>query len=372
MHISETLIAGLIAWRVSPLIDVDRYQELLKQLESPAELLSKPPKEQEFQILKEKLSLRAYREEVRQLLITWKSQGIGVVVLGDKQYPAELLQISDPPYLITYRGDWDTNRLLVARLSIVGSRRADNEGLEIAEHFGCKIVEAGSCVISGLALGIDGAAHWGSLLAAKKDASFTPTIAVCGSGLSQIYPRTHKQLAHQILDYGGLLISQFDPQEPPYPVNFLNRNRLIAALSMGTLVVQASEKSGSLVTARHALEYGKELFIVPGSIKDPRYQGSNRLLQHGAHLVTSVEDLFNVAPELQKNKLTSFSNQPTIAPEHEWLIALLKTERSIHIDSAIERSPQPENFHQQLLILELDGLINREPGNMLSLGNRFL
>jgi DNA processing protein len=361
--ITESQIAGFIAWRVSPLLDVVAYQRVLECIGDPANLFSNFVPEKGLEVLAQKLALRAYREEARQTLVNWREAGIQVIVLGEERYPSELRHISDPPLLLSYRGEWLSTMRQFPHLSIVGSRRADSEGIEIAQHFAKELTRCGSCIVSGLALGIDGAAHRGSLQG--RLSGHVPTIAVLGNGLSQVYPRSHAALAREILDCGGVLLSQFDPAEPPYPVNFLNRNRLIAALSLGTLVVQASDKSGSLVTAKHALEYGKELYIVPGSIKDPRYLGSNKLLQHGAHLVTSPDDLLQLAPEL-RSKATEARSASTDSAHH-WLLTLLAQHASLHLDELLPHAPEPEQFFEQLLMLELEGRIARQPGNRIAL-----
>ena len=361
--ITESQIAGFIAWRVSPLLDVVAYLRVLKSLGDPAKLFDNLPSENGLQALSQKLALRAYRQEASQTLNRWKEAGIHVLVLGEERYPNELLHISDPPLLLTYRGEWLSTIAQFPSLSIVGSRRADSEGIDIAQHFAKDLSRQGCCIVSGLALGIDGAAHRGALQGCRSGQ--VPTIAVLGNGLSQVYPRSHNALAQEILDCGGVLLSQFDPAEPPYPVNFLNRNRLIAALSLGTLVVQASDKSGSLVTARHAIEYGKELYIVPGSIKDPRYLGSNKLLQHGAHLVTTPEDLIQLTPELRH--LPTHANSSRVESAHQWLLALLAKHPSLHIEEVRQHAPEPEQFFEQLLMLELEGIISRQPGNLIAL-----
>lgn len=366
-HVTETQVAGFIAWRLSPLINVVQYQALLKRVGEPGKLLENPALADEFPALKEKLRLRALRHEARTCLRGWREQGIGVLVLGGPDYPPELLTIPDPPFLLTFRGAWSQERMNVPRLSIVGSRRADSEGTEIARHFASALAQRGVCIVSGLALGIDGAAHRGAISAAHAG-STVPTVAVCGNGLMQVYPRAHLSLARELLESGGVLLSQFDPQEPPYPVNFLNRNRIVAALSAATLVIQASDKSGSLVTARHALEYGKELFIVPGSIRDPRYLGSNRLLQHGAHLATGPQDIFETMPEYARAPGQSGEMGVSgVSEQHRWLFQALLPEDRMAIDDLYAQSPEPEQFFEQLLLLELDGVITRHPGNQVSL-----
>lgn len=365
--ITDNQIAGVIAWRLSPPIDVDQYRNLLKLVGEPGRVFDNLSILSDLPRFSAKLQAPANRREVKDLIASWNAQGIKILVYGEPEYPEELTQISDPPLLLTYRGNW--SQFGATRISIVGSRRADREGIEIAQHFAHAIVAGGSCVVSGLALGIDGAAHRGALMAAPMLDKFAPTIAILGNGLSQIYPRTHAPLAKEILDSGGLIMSQFDPHEPAYPVNFLNRNRLIAALSLGTLVIQASDKSGSLVTARYALEFGKELFIIPGSIKDPRYAGSNRMLKHGAHLITTLEDIGEICPQII-SKESCRSDALTITNECRWLMELLLESDTVALDYLHQSAPEPEKFYQQLLLLELDGLITRLPGNQIALSTR--
>ncbi len=364
--ISENQIAGVIAWRLSPLLDVDRYRELLKLLKQPGLLFDNRNEIADLPELARKLQSSAFRKEVSAQISAWKQKGIGVVVYGDDLYPDDLREIADPPLLLTYRGQWKRERFANPRLSIVGARRADTDGVEIAHCFAKTVAEGGATVVSGLALGVDGAAHRGALAGYAEISAAPPTIAILGNGLTQIYPRSHTPLAKDILDRGGILISQFDPDEPAYPVNFLNRNRLIAALSIGTLVVQASEKSGSLVTARNALEYGKELFIVPGSIKDPRYSGSNKMLQHGAHLVINPDDLFELIPDLNKPTGSPRSGA-AVAPQYRWLIECLEGVEAESIENLMRISPQPERLFEQVLALELEERIVRKPGNFVAL-----
>ena len=366
MNISETHIAGLIAWRLSPLLDVVRYQRLLERIADPAKLLDNPALAEEFPLFRQKLGLKAYQRDALETLKNWSSIGISVTVLGAADYPRALACIADPPYLITYRGRMSNDLSAMPAISIIGSRRADSEGIEIAQHFASELTKRGITIISGMALGIDGAAHRGAIQVARAQHQQPSTLAIVGNGLSQVYPRAHEQLAKEILESGGMLISQFDPKEPPYPVNFLNRNRLIAALSQATLVVQASEKSGSLVTAKYALEYGKELMIVPGSVKDPRYTGSNRLLQHGAHLVTKPADIFECLPDL-KNIKPEAARKTELARTEHWITKLLSQSGPQEFFQLQNQAPNSAALHQELLELELAGIVERLPGNQIAL-----
>lgn len=217
----------------------------------------------------------------------WQLRGISMTSIFEETYPSNLRNIDDPPPIIFWRGQEPSNLSKYNCIAIVGSRRADPEGIELAKYFASRLVNLGLPVVSGLALGIDAAAHTGAL----NSRFCCPTVAVLGSGLNNIYPSKHLELAAEILGKGGTLISQFDPDTPPYPANFLNRNRIIAGLSKAVIVLQATLKSGSLVTARNALDQGKDVLVVPGDIYNPRFEGSNKLIQQGAILVASFDDI---------------------------------------------------------------------------------
>src|SRR4051812_16752840 len=209
-----------------------------------------------------------------------------VLTLGDPDYPRALLAIEDPP-LMLYR----LGRLLdlpQRALAIVGSRNPTPVGLQNARRFGRAFAEAGVTVVSGLALGVDGAAHEGALEGAAPEA--IATLAVVGTGLDRVYPKQHLSLAHRIAQ-AGTLLSEYPLGTPPLAHNFPRRNRLIAALSQGTLVVEAALQSGSLITARLAAEQGREVFAIPGSIHSPQSRGCHALLRQGAKLVESAQDV---------------------------------------------------------------------------------
>lgn len=200
----------------------------------------------------------------------------------DPDYPPLLRQIPDPPPLLFIRGQ--RSCLNQPMLAIVGSRSATAVGAATAEAFARSLGETGLIITSGLALGIDAAAHRGALASG--------TVAVLGTGADLIYPRTHLQLAHQIIEH-GLLVSEQAPETGPHSGLFPRRNRIISGLSLGVLIVEAAENSGSLITARLAMEQGREVFAVPGSIHSPLSRGPHRLIRDGAKLVESAEDVLS-------------------------------------------------------------------------------
>ncbi len=205
-----------------------------------------------------------------------------LVTLADPQYPKALLEISDPPPFLYAKGNLDL--LNQPSIAIVGSRNASVQGEKNAEAFAHDLCGYGLCIVSGLALGIDGAAHRGALKANGA------TIAVVGTGLDIVYPAKHRDLAHQIVEK-GLIISEFALGTPSKPQNFPKRNRIISGLSLGCLVVEANLQSGSQITARLAAEQGREIFAIPGSIHSPMSKGCHQLIKQGAKLVDCLQDI---------------------------------------------------------------------------------
>ncbi len=215
--------------------------------------------------------------------LVWLEDGNNhIVTLGDSDYPQALLNIPDPPLLLYVKGRRDLlNR---PALAVVGSRNATPQGINNAESFAGSLSHAGLCIISGLAHGIDAAAHRGALTGAGS------SIAVVGTGLDKVYPAANRDLAHRLAQQGAL-ISEFPLGTPPLAANFPRRNRLISGMSLGCLVVEASLQSGSLITARLALEQGREVFAIPGSIHAPQSKGCHALLKQGAKLVETAQDI---------------------------------------------------------------------------------
>lgn len=207
-----------------------------------------------------------------------------ILCLADSHYPKPLLELTDPPLVLYAKGD--LSQLGHQALAMVGSRNATHPGLENAYHFAQFLADQGWCIISGLATGIDTAAHRGALAAHQTNS----TIAVLGTGMDLVYPARNRALAHQIAEQ-GLLLSEFPLATKALPYHFVRRNRLVAALSRGVIVVEAALKSGSLTTARFAGELGREVFAIPGSIHSPLHKGCHQLIRQGAKLVESAEHI---------------------------------------------------------------------------------
>jgi DNA processing protein len=273
-----------------------------------------------------------------------------LITLADRDYPKALLEIADPPPLLYGMGNLDL--LNVPTLAIIGSRNATPQGEKTAEDFACALSEAGYCIVSGMALGIDGAAHRGAL---RGRAS---TIAAVGTGLDIVYPARHRELAHQIAEH-GLLISEFPIGTPSMAQNFPRRNRIISGLSRGCLVVEANMKSGSLITARLAAEQGREVFAIPGSIHSPVAKGCHQLIKQGAKLVDSIHDILE---ELGGTSVVGAASIPT-TPETVHPLLQHIGHDPVGIDVLAERSGLTgENLSAMLMMLELEGKVAPLPG----------
>ena len=287
---------------------------------------------------------------------------------ADARYPSRLAQVPDAPATLHVRGALvDADALAVA---IVGSRRATPYGLEVAETLAADLAARGVTVVSGLARGIDSAAHRGALRVGGR------TLAVLGSGVDVIYPPENRRLAAEIAERGALL-SQFAPGTPPLPQNFPTRNQVIAAMSLAVVVVEAAEKSGSLITARLAAELGREVLAVPGRITAPESRGANRLIQDGAHVAMGWEDVVAVLPERWKACIVpdrvlaadlaakgdaGASNPAHLGAAGSQVLRLLG-EDPIDIDHVIERSGLGAGrVSAALLELELEGRVRQIEG----------
>jgi DNA processing protein len=283
-----------------------------------------------------------------------------VVTLADARYPPGLLQIADPPILLYAIGVLPTP--WPDAIAIVGSRNPTAQGLSNARQFGASFARAGLCVVSGLALGIDGAAHEGALEGAAPGA--LATIAVVGTGLDRVYPKQHLDLAHRIAAQ-GLLVSEYPIGTPPLPPNFPKRNRLIAALSHGTVVVEAALQSGSLITAKQAAEQGKEVFAIPGSIHAPQSRGCHALLKEGAKLVETAQDVLEELPALaRRTAIVSRPRKDETGAEGDDLLEALGFEPT-SLDALVARTGTHASVLQaRLLELELAGLVARLQGGL--------
>ncbi len=285
-----------------------------------------------------------------------------ILSLSDPRYPALLKEIADPPPILFVRGK--PSVLAQRQLAIVGSRNPSAGGKQIAQNFAQSLSRHGFTITSGLALGIDAASHQGALAAGGH------TIAVAGTGLDRIYPARHRELGHQIIEQGAI-VSEFAPGTPPIASNFPRRNRIISGLSLGTLVVEAAFKSGSLITARLANEQGREVFAIPGSVHNPLSQGCHALIQQGAKLTGQISDILEEFGHLSASYPNTFPaiTTTTETPSENTLPLidplLLETMgfEPISIDTLVERSGlTAEAVSSMLLTLELQGIVASSGG----------
>lgn len=274
-----------------PRFGVKRYLTVIKAFGSPRAFLQQPSSEwRRAGMVADKATLdKAMHDAEGDLDWLEKTPQATLLTYLDSRYPPLLKMIADPPPLLFVRGDCEL--LCAPQLAIVGSRNASHEGKENARRFAAYLVEKGLVITSGLALGVDGAAHLGALKSKNPDFQGA-TIAVMGTGPDRLYPSAHHQLALDILDKGGSIVTEMPTQVPVLPNIFPKRNRIISGLSLGTLVVEASMKSGSLITARLAAEQNREVFAIPGSIHNPMARGANHLIRNGAKLVETAADIF--------------------------------------------------------------------------------
>lgn len=279
-----------------------------------------------------------------------------VITLGDSMYPRALLDSADPPLLLYAQGRCEL--LQAPALAVVGSRNPTPQGTDNARAFSSHLSRAGLTVVSGLALGIDAAAHAGGLDGAAS------TIAVVGTGLDRVYPRRNLGLAHRIADQ-GLIVSEYPLGTPALAPNFPRRNRIIAGLTRGTLVVEAALKSGSLITARLANEAGREVFAIPGSIHSPQSRGCHALIRQGAKLVETATDILEElclpAPAIDGRALPPGAAAPT---GDDPLLAALGFD-PVTLDALAARTGHSAaDLSSRLLGLELEGLVARLPGQL--------
>ncbi len=282
-------------------------------------------------------------------IVAWLDDPLNrVLTVADAEFPHALLNIADPPLLLYVKGRLDL--LNTRSLAIVGSRSASAQGLRNAEAFAKSVSDKGLCIVSGMAHGVDAAAHRGGLQGAGS------SIAVVGTGLDKVYPAANRELAHQ-LARSGAIISEFPLGTPPLAANFPRRNRIISGLSEGCLVVEASLQSGSLITARMALEQGREVFAVPGSIHSPQSKGCHELIKQGAKLVESADDILE---ELGFPSEVTAKNSPGEHP----LFAHLGFD-PVDVETLAARSNLTIGELSAILLqLELEGAVANLPGGL--------
>ena len=345
-----------------------RYHDLLR-LGSPAEIFCTPARELAGvvgDVAARAISRFDWQRAAGQQAALAARGEARLVVLGDPEYPSALRSIELPPPFLLVRGT--LIRADGLSVAVVGSRRATPYGLRVAQRLATDLAARGVTVISGLARGVDTAAHRGALDTAGR------TVAVLGSGVDIVYPPENRRLAGEVIQ-AGALVSQFPMGIPPIPHHFPARNRLNAGMTLGTVVVEAAERSGALITARLAGELGREVYAVPGNVSSPGSQGANALIQDGAKLVQTWEDIVAEWPSQWRDALrqpaaapssAAGEAEPAIEPEERAILAALGDE-PLAVDALVEESQLPSNrVSAGLMALELRGLVRRV------LGQRFV
>lgn len=307
-----------------------------------------------------------YKEEVLLKLKTVNDLDIKIITINDALYPYYLKNIHDPPIILYVKGNMINEEKSVA---VVGSRRATSYGLRMAETISYELAKLGITVVSGMARGIDTYAHNGALRAGGR------TIAVLGCGLDIVYPSENKALMDKITETGAV-VSEYPPGTQPIPGNFPARNRIISGISQGVVVIEAGERSGSLITAGFALDQGREVFAVPGNINSFASVGTNKLIKDGAKIVTDIEDIleelrvFNfsgVNVGIEKKDAYDESRFKGLDSDERRLVEYLKTE-PLHIDVLVNKSGLSVKVVNSILVmLELKGVIEQIPGKMFKI-----
>jgi DNA processing protein len=343
-------IQSWLALTLTPGLSSANIRALLQRFGSPEEVLR-----QSLTTLSGSLDrglaqhlLDAQKSERVEAALRWLEQdGNHLIALGEPEYPPLLLECGDPPTVLYVKG---RRELLRSRaLAVVGSRNPTPQGLQNAERFSQSLSDAGLTIVSGLALGIDAAAHKGAL------SGRSSSIAVVGTGLDIVYPARNRDLAHRLAEEGAL-VSEFPLGTPGLAGNFPRRNRIISGLSLGCLVVEAAIASGSLITARLAGEQGRDIFAIPGSIHSPLSKGCHQLIKQGAKLVESAEDVLAELGMGAGAPRSAQSAPPAVGEKDELLRAM--GHDPVSVDELSVRCNLPaEEIQSRLLQLELSGLI---------------
>ena len=296
--------------------------------------------------------------------------GVTLLVPDDSAYPGQLKQIYDPPLVLYVRGN--AAAVSLPGIALVGTRHPTPYGMAMAERLACDLAARGLVIFSGLARGVDTAGHRGAIAAKGK------TVGVFGTGIDIIYPKENTRLAEQILSCGGALLSEFPLASFAAPQNFPIRNRIISGLSIGVLVVEAAEYSGTRITARCALEQNRDVFAVPGNVTNKNSWGPNTLIKQGAKLVATWEDVWEelppdvrlalepaANPESQTGQTASLFQEGELPPHEKKILALLKADEATHIDELVEKlepAISSSEIFAALFELELAGKIKQMPG----------
>ena len=317
------------------------------------ELLSLGANEEQAQRIASPRILDQASKEIERL----ERKNYSLLTLEDKEYPPYLREIFDPPYVLYCAGNVDV--LKGPAVSIVGTRKPTPYGRAVAEKLAEDLASRGLVIVSGLARGIDSLAHWGALKGGQ-------TVAVLGSGLENVYPRECQSLFEKIKET-GVVISEFPLKAPPLGFHFPIRNRIISGLSMALVVVEAAQRSGSLISARLALEQNREVMAIPGRVTSDFSQGTNWLIKTGAKLVNTWEDVVEELPSPLKERLLASEEKkkslPALKPEEKRIFECLKEDAQTHIDELVEKTDYSvSELLAVLLNLELKELILQNPG----------
>lgn len=365
-------LAYWLALNRAPGVGPVKFVQLLKQFGNPRELFSAGPAIWRQAGLKESLLdyLRNPSWDAVERDLDWLAlPGHHVLTLHDAAYPERLREIHDPPPLLFVQGD--ISLLSYPQLAMVGSRNPSRSGEDTAVSFARHLSLVGLIITSGMAFGIDAASHRGALNGSGR------TIAVTGTGLEHVYPRRHKELAEAIKAHGAL-VSELPPDSPALGRNFPRRNRIISGLSLGTLVVEATLRSGSLITARQAAEQGREVFAIPGSIHNPLAKGCHALIKEGVKLVETADDIIEelsgfyplptplndeIKPEPTPPATETEPDMPGLGDDYRRLLEKMGIGEPVSIDELVEYCGlTAEAVSSMLLILELNGLVTTHPG----------
>ncbi|MBV1908865.1 MAG: DNA-processing protein DprA [Kangiellaceae bacterium] len=360
---SEQHLRELFALRSISGVGPVGLEKLLNHFESPSYILAASPAElQNFGLKKRSIDSLA-RMDLQQFdtVFEWLAEpNRNVIPIGSTYYPPLLAQTATPPLFLFTIGNIE--HLLTPQIAVVGSRNPTPHGMANTQKFCRSLVTEGLTITSGLALGIDGEAHRAAL------ATNGYTVAVTGTGLSLVYPARHRELAHAIAEQ-GLLVSECFPNESATIGSFPKRNRIIAGLSLGTLVIEAAKKSGSLITAHVAMNESREVFAVPGTISNPLASGCHSLIRQGAKLVENVKDIIEELPSivLAQKQATHVETRPPLNSESAEFLKFVDYQTT-SLDSILIRSQLPlETITSKLLLLELDGWIVNTTGGYLRL-----
>jgi DNA processing protein len=346
---------------------------LLREFGSPEEVFrASPPQLKACSVPSEAaqavVKKEAFKRAEKDLAYLRKIDGCRLINWSDPEYPQNLLQIYDPPVLLYVRGD--AQILNTPSLSIVGTRKPTLYGTQMAERLGRDLAARGVVIVSGMARGIDAIGHQGALAANGR------AIGVLGTGINVCYPKENKKLYEKVLERGAIL-SEFPLHTHPAPENFPIRNRIVAGMPLGVVVVEGAEFSGSLITARLAMEFGREVFGVPGNATQPVSFAPNQLIKQGAKLATCAEDVIEELPTPVRAALVQ-AEQPQAERRNQLLkdalegaqkkiYELLKADESMHIDDIVERSGlNSSEVLATLFEMEMRGIVRQSPGKQFS------